>query len=181
MPNRSQIIEEYDVLYRRGDLIRANSSHKFMLNQIPLIQEHGCVSIFEIGCGTGIVTRALKNCGFDVVGTECIPYLLNGVLRNLRVYPYMAHELDEIPSVSFDLVISVNVFDHLIPEDVDKGLQAAFRIARLGVLTVINGDPILQTIKENAQWWVKRFSSHYRHPEFTTHRRGGLLLSCWFF
>lgn len=182
MQTRSKIIEEYNELYKAGALSIPIQSHKVAVNQIPALNEKGCRSIFEIGCGSGILFRVLKSEGFEVSGTECAPHLLNTVLKHERIWPYMVHELaDKVPDLSYDAVISVNVLDHLLLDDLETALVQSFRIARFGVLAVVNGLELMQVIKKPIDWWVETFKHFHKTPEVKYDRRGGVLISCWNF
>lgn len=43
---------------------------------IELLAKHGIRSVIEIGCGSGVLARALTNAGFDVVGFDPSPAMI---------------------------------------------------------------------------------------------------------
>jgi SAM-dependent methyltransferase len=182
MISREDLIKQYDAIYRRGLYGGANNSHKLVMNQVPAMHEHGVKSILDLGCGRGKLMNMLEVHGFDCSGTECVPYLLSGALKDMQVYPFMAHEMDPIEDMSYDLVTSINFFDHLPNHDDMKiAIRESFRIARLGVIAVIHGDPILQSIFEDETFWQDQMLRQHKPVRFIRNKRGTMMFCSWMF
>lgn len=113
-------------------------------------------TILEVGCGRGILLRELNAHKFVAVGTEIAPRLFGSSLRDQEVFPYAIDDLSAFRDGLFDMVISVNVLDHLpTAKDADAALAHFDRLARLGCLVVVNGSSEHQTIRQRNSWWVE--------------------------
>lgn len=182
MASREELIEQYEELYSSGGYGRATRSHKLALNLVPAMQGHGCKSVMEIGCGRGKILRELIRHGFATTGTECVPSLLRGELSNLPVYPFMVHEMQEVPDLHFDLTLAIDVLDHLpAEEDTDIAIAEMFRMARLGVIIIVNGDKKLQTFDEDASFWLSKINEHHVPVSVLKDPHGPIVMTCWIF
>lgn len=183
MPSREQCIEVYERAYSSRERLPyggATRSHKMVLNRVPLLRDKGILSILEVGCGRGKVLRELIRHGFAVWGTECVAHLLSHELSSLPVYPYMIHEMGSLPDKSSDMTLAIDVVDHLPSmEDVDLAIGEMFRLARKCVMLVINGDPYLQTVVEDVDYWLRKLYKHNDFVELMKDKRGGILMTCW--
>jgi ubiquinone/menaquinone biosynthesis C-methylase UbiE len=94
-------------------------------------------SLLDVGCGRGHMLDFAEMLGFaPVVGTEVVPYLLNGE----RIIHAQAHDLP-FPAQSFDVVISNDVIEHLLPGDDELMCREMRRVARRFLLITANNMP----------------------------------------
>lgn len=90
--------------------------------------------VLDVGCGTGVITRALGERGCKAVGTDASePYLDGARLR--RSHPNVVYELGDArsmryPTGSFDVCVSTLAID-VIPE-VDEVAAEMRRVTRPG-------------------------------------------------
>jgi SAM-dependent methyltransferase len=104
--------------------------------------------VLEIGIGTGQLTRALAERGYEVVGVELGPALAAVARRNLARYPFVtvvnaAFEDWKLPERPFDLVVAASAFHWLDPEvrvtKAADALRAGGSLATIGTNHVAGG------------------------------------------
>jgi SAM-dependent methyltransferase len=96
--------------------------------------------VLEIGIGTGQLTRALAERGYEIVGVELGPGLAAVAHRNLTRFPFVtvvnaAFEEWELPERQFDLVVAASSFHWLDPEL--RVAKSADALRRGGALATI--------------------------------------------
>jgi 2-polyprenyl-3-methyl-5-hydroxy-6-metoxy-1,4-benzoquinol methylase len=149
-----------------------------MLNAVQILHEHEVKSVFDIGCGRGILLKELKEHGFHVCGTEISEHLLTHDLKAIDVYPYAIHELKHVAEKSVDFAFSVNVLDHITNVDLKNTIRHCKRLARKGFGHIVNGDPVMKITHEAASWWAKRLKK-YGVVERVERAKGGLRILVW--
>jgi SAM-dependent methyltransferase len=85
-------------------------------------------AVLEVGCGEGRVLRDLRGRGYDVVGLDASPTLLEAAQSLDAEGRYLLGRAEELPfdAGSFDLVVAYNVL-----MDVDDMPRAVAEIARV--------------------------------------------------
>ena len=101
--------------------------------------------VLEIGIGTGQLTTALAERGYEIVGVEIGAGLAAVAARNLAAFPNVrvvnaAFEDWPLPTEAFDLVVSATAFHWLDPETRVTKAADALRIG--GSLATIGTDHI---------------------------------------
>jgi SAM-dependent methyltransferase len=100
------------------------------LHRVGLLDKPG--TILEVGCGKGMLLKALQAAGHTALGIDIDPAPI-AVCRS--VYPELAVEVasgDSIPfpAASFDVVVSFDVFEHI--RDSDRHLREVARVLKPG-------------------------------------------------
>jgi len=138
-------------------------------------------SVLDVGGGMGLLVERLQSWGYAAQGLELSRYAITQAPEPVR-RSFVQGSMTALPypDASFDVVASVNVLEHLPPEDVPQALAECARVARLGVyheitvledVTVIHRDPTHRT-KLAARDWLALFRRQL--PQW--HSRRGL----WF-
>jgi len=101
-----------------------------------IIVEFKPSSVIDIGCGTGAMLAALRDCGCDVVGLE---YSKAGLAycraRNLNVIKFDLEKDVFVGSRTFDVAISMEVAEHLPESVAGRYVALLSQVARVVVLT----------------------------------------------
>lgn len=71
--------------------------------------------VLEVGFGNGVFLSYCRSQGWNVTGTELLPELVE-IARAAGFDAYRADELPNLPDGEFDLVVALDVFEHIPPE-----------------------------------------------------------------
>lgn len=137
--------EAYNELHKflmsaaRGEhLYKGANLHRAMWKQNLICRIGGKNQrVLEVGCGEGILSIALSKLGNQVTGIDisdiCISLAKKNKLRfaaaKVNFLRMNATKLDFPPS-TFDLVTSVDLLEHLHPDDVQHHLRESARVLR---------------------------------------------------
>lgn len=140
-------------------------------------------SLLDVGCGKGTVLRWAMGCGFGpVLGLEVVDTACQG--SNPRVQEIdTAADLRAVRSREWDLVICLDVLEHLEPEETEAALRELRRVAaKEVVVSVQNNSSVhmgveLHTNKRSMNEWERIIRGCWgkKAIRFNDNARG-----CWF-
>lgn len=93
------------------------------------------LNVLEVGFGNGDFMTLCKRRGWSVTGTEINPELVT-VARSAGFDARAASDLDGLEADSFDLVVTIDVLEHIPPEGTVSFLQSLIRTLRPGGVLV---------------------------------------------
>lgn len=105
--------------YYASELKRAGVLHKHDLK------------VLEVGFGNGDFMTFCKRRGWSVTGTEINPELVS-VARGAGFDARPASDLGGLSADSFDLLVTIDVLEHIPPEDTIGFLQSLLRVLKPG-------------------------------------------------
>ena len=90
--------------------------------------------ILSVGCGTGMLDGMLSQEGFEVTGIDISTESIDLARMNNPQCRYFQYDGISFPfhSESFDFVLAVNVYHHVLPADRDALSSEAYRVLRGG-------------------------------------------------
>ena len=97
-------------------------------------------TLLDAGCGTAVMVRKLRESGIDARGIEAASLPLkeyaSDLLANGTVF---STPMQEIPfkTESFDMITSVEVFEHIPEADIDRSINELSRVAKPGAIAFI--------------------------------------------
>ncbi len=157
-PSQREHVKSFENAYLNEWRQGVTPHHRIVLRMSPFFKDRGIKTILDIGCGHGHILTHLSEDGFEVTGTEIVPSLLSGPLKNKKVIPWGVADLDKLDE-SFDLVLMTDLLDHLRDvEDVDTALEQADRLANKAIIVTIGGYSNMRTIDEPMTWWADKIS-----------------------
>jgi SAM-dependent methyltransferase len=119
----------------------------------------------DVGCGTGLSSRALLEIAEQVDAIDASRWMLEGAYDHPRIrYRQMPAEKLEFPDRSFDLITMSQVVHWT---NVTQPLQEAFRVLKPDSFVVIYDDYFLWGAEEEApfvKWFRARFKSRFPQP-----------------
>jgi len=128
----------------------------------------------DIGCAKGDFVREMRGRGVRAFGTDLSSYSVAAATSAVRSL-LCASSMAALPYTddAFDLVVAIEVLEHLPPEQVDEALDELWRVARQFVyITVQNttaADPehffadLTHSTMKPLAWWQDRFRRHRFH------------------
>ena len=161
----------YDHYWSRPDRWGGHSfkDPEWLANQVLTICHQG--SILDVGCGMGLLVRTLLARGIDAYAIDVAPAVID---EGNRLTPgrYQQGSILDIPypDDSFDSVISIDVLEHLAPEDVPRAIAELFRVTRRHAFIRLGTQPDIDKTwhltLEPRSWWDKLFlaAGFRKHP-----------------
>ena len=146
-------------------------------------------TLLDAGCGTAVMVRKLRTSGVDARGIEAASLLLkeyaSDLLANGTVY---STPMQEIPfkSESFDMITSVEVFEHIPEADIDRSINELSRVAKPGAnafITVGQSTSRFDTADGRKKSAVAQISTKFKFHETVKPRQWWLDTFCahgWF-
>ncbi len=80
--------------------------------------------VLDVGCGHGVLVHALRERGYDAVGTDPAPP------DDPHLFKLKATELDALGLSRFDSVVSLETFEHLLPAELPFALSSIARVLK---------------------------------------------------
>lgn len=122
----------------------------YLISGIALMEN--CETVLDYGCGKGTLAKAMKGTGFTV-----------------REYDPAIPGKDESPSESVDLVVALDVLEHIEVDCVSDVVADLARLARKKVFVVISTKPSKRLMADGRDthlslhddgWWLQQFTAH---------------------
>jgi len=92
-------------------------------------------TVLDVGCGTGLLVRALKEAGYDANGIDVSSWAIE------NADPVVANQVFEADACAipfkdkkFDLVVSMDTLEHIPVEQSSKALQECMRVSSREVM-----------------------------------------------
>lgn len=130
-PEREQRFS--DALYSKQPEIE-RSSKRYMRDMVPRSRS---MRVLDVGCGTGINARILRDMGHSVVGADISPVAIEK-LKEAGFEGYVCDVLAGLPfeAESFDLVYASEVIEHI--SDTEGFLAELARVLKLGGMLMLS-------------------------------------------
>jgi 2-polyprenyl-3-methyl-5-hydroxy-6-metoxy-1,4-benzoquinol methylase len=121
-------------------------------NVARLAAELGCKTILDYGCGKQTLAEGLKDSGLIVRGYD-------PAIKGM-----------DAPSEQAEIVVCIDVLEHIEPEYLDNVLIDIARCVVRAVFLVVHTQPALKTLSDgrNAhliqqpyEWWLPKFTAHW--------------------
>jgi SAM-dependent methyltransferase len=141
----------------------ATENFKTLLRLIP----NDVKSILDVGCGNGLITNPLGESGFEVTGVDrSVAALKNVTTAKIQC------DCNAIPveDLSFDLVLSSELLEHLEPQLYAETVAEMKRIAKKYILVSVPNDESLSKGIIECPECKTRFHRCYHMHTFTPER-----------
>jgi len=138
-PTLSTVERDFDrlALFDDGGWTANNHYHEFLLKQVP----RECVSILEVGCGTGAFSRRLAQRARQVTAIDLSSEMIRLARARASAFTNIQFEIDDIVTrqladSEFDCVASIATLHHVPIQQVLRKLRNALKPG--GVLIVLD-------------------------------------------
>jgi ubiquinone/menaquinone biosynthesis C-methylase UbiE len=130
---------------------------------VELIKSYSPESLLDVGCGIGVMVRALRKSGINASGVDFSEDLPGNfwadsedffVVSDAKKLPY--------PDGSFDIVFSSDFFEHVPEEEIDQVLSEMKRVGKRVLARVAYEDSLTaqqskyHCTNKPRKWWVEK-------------------------
>jgi len=160
------------------------TTQRLVLNMHPQFTRRGVTSIFDVGCGRGFLLSSFQDFGYVVAGTEIVPTLLRRDLTAFdEIYPYSVSDLHKIGDGAYDVVLYVDVLDHLqTRSEISDAIRQGWRVASKGMVVAVNcvtPSPLKTVFWDDMKWRDGLFHLSFGGGSFDATSRNGFRVACW--
>ena len=125
---------------------------------IESIHDQKCVTLLDVGCGRGESAIVMDYRGMSKGnwrGVEVVPELC--AIRRVALIPG-AHDLGFIKDNRFDLVVALDVLEHIVEEDITQSLAEIFRVAiKRAHFSISHDDSSVSG--HSKKWWMDKVTA----------------------
>jgi len=111
--------------------------------------------VISLGCGVGFDVERFAQLGIDVVGLEIAEHMIEASPVGERIVRGSMTDLSQFRDNEFDLVVCLEVMEHLPPELTEQAISEMRRVGtKRGVLTIGRGksDPTHINLRPREAW-----------------------------
>jgi len=114
-------------------------------------------SVLDVGGGMGLLVEQLRAWGFPTMGLELSRYAITQAPDHVqRAFVQGSLMALPFPDAAFDVVVSVNVLEHMYPSQVAGALAECARVARRGLyheITVLEDSGVIHRDPTHRSKW----------------------------
>ena len=91
-----------------------------------IVKRYNPKTVLDAGCALGYIVEALRDRGVDAYGFDISEYAIESVREDIKPYCIVHSTTEPLPESfpqKFDVVITLEVLEHLFPEDAEKAID----------------------------------------------------------
>ena len=137
-----------------------------------IVEQFNPKSVLDAGCALGYIVEALRDRGVEAYGFDISEYAIEHVREDIKSYCFIHSITEKIPDSypqNYDLVITVEVLEHLFPEMGSKAISNLCQYSNT-ILFSSTPDDITDRTHVNVQlqeYWAKEFARNGFYRELT--------------
>lgn len=127
-------------------------------------------TVLDLGCGLGLFGYTLNMFGADYQGLEISKWAIeNTIYKHLKIKQGDVRDPHDFKD--FDLVLCIDILEHLDEKDLDKTLEYIKNYGKNFLFSIPwIGNPQLEVdpthkIKKEKQWWINKLSNKFKLKE----------------
>ena len=134
------------------------------------IRRYNPKTVLDAGCAMGYIVEALRDRGVEAYGIDISEYAIDSVREDIKPYCRVHSIIEPLPlefPQKFDLILTIEVLEHLFPEDGEKAIENLCRYTDM-IIFSSTPDDIEDRTHVNVQlieYWARLFSIHSFYRE----------------
>ena len=137
-----------------------------------IVEELKPATVLDAGCAMGYLVAALRDRGVEAYGLDISEYAISKVREDIRPYCFVGSLTEPLPEDMprhYDLIVTIEVLEHLIEED---GIKAINHLTSLSeqILFSSTPDDMVDPTHINVQqreYWVRLFTEQGFYDDLT--------------
>lgn len=136
---------------------------KFKVVAQKIIDEYNPKTVLEIGCAMGYLVEALRDRGVEAYGIDISEYAISKVREDIKPYCRVASVLEKLPEDlpnRYDLVISIEVIEHLYEDQVNSAMDHLCKYSDQVIFSSSGEDTeeITHVNVQQQEYWAMKFA-----------------------
>ena len=130
-----------------------------------IIERFNPKTVLDAGCAMGYLVEALRKRGVEAYGFDVAEYAISRVAEEVKPYCVVHSITEELPDSlpkTFDLITTIEVLEHLHPEDGTKAIKNLCQYSDTIIFTSQphDLDNITHVNVQQQEYWCKEFAKH---------------------
>ncbi len=124
-------------------------------------------TVLDAGCAMGFLVESLRVRGIEAFGIDISEYAIQNVHPDFRAYCQVGSILDPFPHPRYDLIVCIEVLEHLLPEQTEPAIANLCCYSN-DILFSSTPDDTKEATHFNVQppgYWAERFARHGFYPD----------------
>lgn len=145
-----------------------HASKRYQRNRIRLKEMRDAVmsqnpkTVLDVGCGIGVLVRALRSEGVEAIGTDFSPDLVDVFWRHDPFFQIADAKKLPFSDKSFDVVFSSDFFEHIPEDEIPVVLKEMKRVGKTVMARIAYEYPLTENqalyhvTNKPKSWWEKK-------------------------
>ncbi|MBR1779546.1 MAG: glycosyltransferase [Clostridia bacterium] len=130
-----------------------------------IIRKFNPRTVLDAGCAMGYLVEALREKGIEAYGVDISDYAISNVDEKIKPYCVVHSITEKLPDnfpTKYDLVITIEVLEHLFPDD---GIKAIANLCQYSDTIIFTSTPsdienITHVNVQQQEYWCKEFAKN---------------------
>lgn len=138
-----------------------------------IVEEFNPKTVLDAGCASGYLVEALRELGVEAYGVDISEYAINSAREDIRDFMHAQSITDDLPKAfpkRYDLVVTIEVLEHMYPEDGKKAIEKLCSYSDIIIFTSTPYDLDNKTHVnvQQREYWVELFARNSFYRDLVT-------------
>ena len=130
-----------------------------------IVEKFNPKTVLDAGCAMGYLVEALRSRGVEAYGFDVSDYAISNADEKIKPYCFVHSITDDLPGSlpqKFDLIVTIEVLEHLFPEDGSKAIKNLCKYSDTIIFTSTPNDieNMTHLNVQQSEYWCKEFAKN---------------------
>lgn len=130
-----------------------------------IVEKFNPKTVLDAGCAMGYLVEALRSRGVEAYGFDVSDYAISNADEKIKPYCFVHSITDDLPGSlpqKFDLIVTIEVLEHLFPEDGSKAIKNLCKYSDTIIFTSTPNDieDMTHLNVQQSEYWCKEFAKN---------------------